>query len=520
MRRGIIFESIEKQLDLTNHYRTAFSFFFLFSPNFSPIVPSAGQRQKKSIPMAIPKWKKADMEKGKTGELRQPEPRKPITSIPSTSRATVAQKSDILPTEPDKLVFKVPQRISQTPTQVRDPRLTRSVVQGNNIIRVVQNNVDVPAAVPNQQSQPQIVRRPVLCDVSESQRKSVKDRLGTRQNFINFNNSAATAPTQIIVPDIQSETSFVIPKSVPPLSTTLNNITASSSSSSMVDRLNKPIDSIPVQRQVPKESQPNVAAQMAGPQNAPPQPIPAFALNPVRKKEVKLTVPSFASGPQQYEPVFTYLFKKTCRYNMIDACKNEHECSLSHRLPDHDFFRKSLDKMFQKSVIDLYDNYMRRNIKLFRFYFMDFCTYFGRNNLTDKLLQMVHDCNERKVTFHYSDIIEGLILTGKSFTLALFDLIGAIQYRTKLISKEIVKLILSPRNESINSFVSALKSIAQQDNFSFSVEWMNRLLLIWHEKNVHELNETIWHLICKDQSLVAKLDSELVTKFMDAHGRS
>lgn len=462
--------------------------------------------------MAIPKWKKADMDKGKTNEAKKPEPRKLITSIPSTSKVTVTQKTVNLAAKQDKSIFKVHQQTPQT--QIRDPRLTRSFSQSNNIIRVVQNNVESTTAAPNQQCQPQIGRRTVLCDVNENQRKPVKDRLGTRPNITNFNNSAATEPSLIIVPDIQSETSFVIPKSVPTLNATSSN-TAASSSSSMSDRIHQ-LD----QRQMPKESQPNVAAQMASPKNAPQQQIPAFALNPVRKNEVKLKVPSFASGPQQYEPVFTYLFKKTCRYNMIEACKNEHECVLSHRLPDHDFFRKSLDKMFQKSVIDLYDNYMRRNLKLFQFYFLDFCNYFGRNNLTDKLLQMVQDCNERKVTFHYSDIIEGLILTGKSFTHALADLIGAIRYRNKLISKEIVKLILSPRNENINSFVSTLKSIAEQNNFSFSVEWMNRLLLIWHEKNVHELNETIWHLVCKDPSFVSKLDSELITKFMDSHGSS
>lgn len=204
---------------------------------------------------------------------------------------------------------------------------------------------------------------------------------------------------------------------------------------------------------------------------------------------------------------------------MSDTCQNPNECQLEHRLPDHDYFRTSLDKMFQSSVIDLYENYMCRNDKLFNFYIEDFCKYFGKNNLTDTLKQMVEDCNERHVAFHFTAIVEGLMLTGQSFTKALAEVISSVHYRSVKTSEAIVKLILKKENENIRPFISTLDSIARQNKFKFKVEWMNRLLQIYNEKNVHELNETIWHIVNAEKDMVVKFDADQITKFMDTFAR-
>lgn len=475
---------------------------------------------KKPVKMKIPEWKKNDIEKGKTVD-----PNKIITlkkTISFTRNRIIAAdaKPETSSTEKDKVVFKVPQ--TKIPSiQNRDPRLTRNTIQGNQIVREVQN--DVVPLIEQANKPPQSALKSHLLNNKNGQRISVKERLGNRPNI---SSNVSLAPPQILLDNIQSETSFVIPKS-----TTASNPIVSTTSTSAIHGLNKPNNLNHEQKHITDANQPKIGQQFSKPSTIPTQPLPAFALNPVKKPVVQLKLPSFATGEQQYEPAFTYLFKKTCRYHMIKSCKKEHECPLEHQLPNRNFFCQSINKMSQKSVIDLYNNYMRRNQTLFEFYFPEFCNYFGENKLTDQLIQMVEDCNERKVCFYFLMIIEGLILTGKTFTQALAALITAIKYRNSRTSKEIIKLILNPRNETIEPFVETLHSVAEQDNFNFSVEWMNRLLVMWHEQDIRDLNRTIWDpkiwrvfnrtivkLIGKDESLLSKLDSDLLTKFVDSNG--
>lgn len=192
---------------------------------------------------------------------------------------------------------------------------------------------------------------------------------------------------------------------------------------------------------------------------------------------------------------------------------------MEHILPDHKWFRKSLDKMFQKNVIDLYDNYMRRNQKLFDFYFDVFCDFFADNKLCDKLTQMVNDCNERKVQFHFARIVDGLIKTGHTYVKALGILITSISTRKIGSSRELVKLILSPRNDNVRAFVSVLESIANTEHFKFRPEWINTLLLLHNEKNLVELAK----LICKivsEKNIVTSVNEELLTKFNELYSKS
>lgn len=470
--------------------------------------------------MSIPSWKKVEMEKGKKSEpekvelqkpsepqkieLKKPELRRTISLSIGNTTAINKPMANNKSAVPDKVVFKVP----------RDPRLTRSVTHSGSIIRVVQNDVlettETSVSAPVQIA-PQVALPSILVDTNTASRIPVKERLGVRSNANYSNPTLAARPT--LFSNESNPTPFVIPKNQP---------SKALDSTFLANRINQPISSNVDPRKAPApilaKELPNVAQQSAPTPSTTPL-MPAFALNPVRKKVVLLTLPSFASGPQQYEPVFTYLFKKTCRRFMSDTCQNPNECQLEHRLPDHDYFRTSLDKMFQSSVIDLYENYMCRNDKLFNFYIEDFCKYFGKNNLTDTLKQMVEDCNERHVAFHFTAIVEGLMSTGQSFTKALAEVISSVHYRSVKTSEAIVKLILKKENENIRPFISTLDSIARQNKFKFKVEWMNRLLQIYNEKNVHELNETIWHIVNAEKDMVVKFDADQITKFMDTFAR-
>lgn len=459
--------------------------------------------------MSIPKWKQIDIEKGKSTEPKAVEPQKSgsenmnrstmlnrvlITAATSTTapamrpKATAMAKTAAATLRKPGTVFKIPLQAQSN----RDPRLVKTITNTNCVApntaqAAQQSNENAPSAT---------------ADTNE--RKSVKERLGTKFQ------------TQALFSNIKNTTSFVIQSNM--------RLTAEQSSS-VASRVDQPIPSIPmsmiktssetVNRPNAMQSQPQ-PMPMAMPVMYPPP--PAFARK--RKAETELILPSFATGPQKYEPVFTYLFKTTCRHFMRSdkRCANP-DCQLEHRMPDHSLFRIEIDKMFQTSVIDLYENYMCRNQKLFDFYFDDFCYYFGKNKLMDKLKQVAEDCTDRNSPFHFNSIIDGLMLTGMSFTKAVATLIPFIQCRSMATSKEVLKLILSPRIANIDPFVQVIESIRLNTRFKFNIEWINRLLSIHSQKkNVNvDLNNTIFELIngVSLEKSARALNQELMTKFID-----
>lgn len=479
--------------------------------------------------MSIPNWKKAEMEKEKKAEpkklnentienrtqMEKTVSEKITSAAPPTTMALLTKTAGITtirtkigppaatasvtaPHQPnDRVVYKIPRKLL-------DPRLRR----GDN---AHQSNAEIlqVAQLPQMQNQ-----NSGFPNANFGQPKSVKDRLGYRihgnNNSNNNKSNFGQGSSQRLFPVDSNNSSFVIPNAPKPMAKPTfleNRINKTATTAQPMAHANS--GSIGSDNQLlPNVFQPPI--------------LPPLTQNPRRmQQEIKLALPSFASGPKRFEPVFTYLFKRTCRFYMIDACQNPNECLLEHRLPDHDFFSKSLDKMFQASVIDLYDEYMRRNQKLFDYYFVVFCKYFGKNNLVDKLKQMVDDCTERRVPFHFTNIVEGLKLTGRTFERALGEVITSVQCRNVKTSKEIVKLILSPNVDNIRPFISILDSIARQDNLKFSSEWTNRLLIIHHEKQVTELEHTIWHLVSRAAELnqFAVLDQELANNFVQDYGR-
>lgn len=477
--------------------------------------------------MALPSWKQSNIEKDKKSEQKRPElnnfeRKKPelkktvfiSKAVASTSNGIVATTSSVNNRLADgsKVVFKIPKQPSATVTSVtipnatvsktpsRDPRLSKGTPQNNAAQPVI--NVSSPAV--NQILTPNAMANDGKSQAPASvQRISIKERLGSRirlnqpQNRLNIQNVASV--------------------------TIRNGPLNAATSTFLANRINQPIPGI----QIPSSSM-QVAPQPPSPQqqaNTPlnllsPHEVAALDLNVNRRNVFTLSLPSFATGTQRYEPAFTYLFSKTCHYFMMDSCQNANECQREHRLPDHDFFRQSLDKMTQTNVIDLYENYMCRNIKIFKFYFEDLCTYFGKNGLKKWLKQMVEDCVERKVQNHIPQIVDGLMLTGQSFTKSLAEMIASVSCRKMRTSKEIIELILSPRNENIRPFIGVIDSIGRQDNFAFSLKWIQRLLIIHREMKVPELSDIIWHLINVNQKTISRLDPDLLTNFMDSYGLS
>lgn len=486
---------------------------------------SAPRKEQKKV-MAIPRWKQTTIDKSK-----------PIPKLASTSKPTPIQAPsnhlvddnasvnkemnntttapfESRPNASENNVFKLPQppivRKNFTQTANRDPRMTRSVFQGNGLQMTIQNNnvERLPTQPPNT--------------------SNIKSRLGWNNHHNNRAN--ATGPTVQLkaLPPMKSKSNVTArPANIDTfkpndtqsaiIAPTVSVLASASSVATETDT--KTETASEPTSQLPKSPQPNL------PQNVTPEPfksaafaLPSFAML-TAKAGPQLTYPSFAIGPQQFEPPFSYLFKRMCRSHMHNACENQNECGFEHVLPDHKLVRKSLDKMYQKSVIDLYDNYMRRNQKLFEFYFDVFCDFFADHNLCDKLKQMVDDCNERRSQFHFGRIVDGFIKTGQSYVMALGTVITSVTKRQIGSSREIIQLILNPRNDNIRAFIGILDSIVHSEQVKFRGEWVNTLLLIHNEKNVLELGKTICKLV-SDKHIVANVNSEFLTKFYELYSKS
>lgn len=488
---------------------------------------SSASRKEEKKEMAIPRWKQATIDKSKpipklastTSKLTPIQaPSNHLADDDASVNKEINNKSTTSfgsrPNESENNVFKKPlQPIVKknfTQTANRDPRIARTVFQGNGLQMTIQNNnvERLPTQPPNT--------------------SNIKSRLGWNNNNNNNNRANAAGPTveRKALPPMKSKSNVTARPAnmdtfkpndtqsviiAPPVS-----VLASASVSSAATETKTASEPT---SELPKSPQPNV------PQNVAPEPfktaaftLPSFAML-TAKAGPQLTYPSFAIGPQQFEPPFSYLFKRVCRSHMHNACENQNECGFEHVLPDHKLVRKSLDKMYQKSVNDLYDNYMRRNQKLFDFYFDVFCDFFADHNLCDKLKQMVDDCNERRAQFHFGRIVDGFIKTGQTYVMALGTLITSVTKRQIGSSREIIQLILNPRNDNIRAFVGILDSIVHSEQVKFRPEWVKSLLLIHNEKNVLELGKTICKLV-SDKHIVANVDPEFLTKFYELYSKS
>lgn len=292
---------------------------------------------------------------------------------------------------------------------------------------------------------------------------------------------------------------------------------------------------------VPSSSSSAATSQMDQPQPQPQpqsQPLvqptaPAFVWK--NRAASELIMPSFALGPQKYEPVFTYLFKTTCRVFMQrkeqQPSGNQHcgnpDCRLEHRFPDHSYFRSKIEKMFRNSVIDLYENYMRRNEQLFDCYFEDFCHYFGTHGLLDNLMQMAEDCVAReRQQSGFENIVDGLTLSGMPFAKAVTLLLKSMKSRseatkattiTEATLTKFMDMILDPRIGDINRFARVIEGIRKRYFSIFTIARIHSLLII-HSRmtNVRvALNDTIAKIIAATPSSYL-LDQGLYKKFTDA----
>lgn len=117
-------------------------------------------------------------------------------------------------------------------------------------------------------------------------------------------------------------------------------------------------------------------------------------------------------------------------------------------------------------------------------------------------------------------IIEGFMKNGKPFSKGLKDVVESITNRSIKTSKEVIKLILHARNDSIRPFIDILDSMSKQENFKFSAEWVNRMMFIYSEMKVKGLSEVIWRIINANSLNLQMYDAELVTKFMEDYGKT
>lgn len=444
--------------------------------------------------ITIPRWKQTEI------EMDKPAPKAPNNSLLNGSITTndttqaVPPPMHGQPHATSKMTFKIPRRpcipntttnnITETPSVSianRDPRVSRGSGQNAIVPPATVQNIETPRA----SVQPENIN---------ARRISVKDRLGLRGQT-NSRKSIDQNP-EIIRSNNATASAFTLTSIEQPIA-------------ALIGIQNQQPKPLPKQTQLPKI--PNV--NQSGRRAHSPE-LPSFVRNgPLARKKLDLKMPSFASKSGS-EHAFSLIFKNTCRFYMHNAC-HTNDCQQEHRLPNHDIFGRSLNNVPQKEVITLYDEFICRNSFLFEFYFADFCNYFGTNSLIEQLKKMVENCNERKLQYNFSKIVDGLMLTGKSYTKALIDVIQAVHCRKIATSKEIIKLILHPRNDNIHPFIDVIDSIAKQATFKFTRECVNRLLAFYVQKNIIELEQIIWTILNSNRNDLVMFDNELLTIFMN-----
>lgn len=232
--------------------------------------------------MAIPRWKKAEMEKGKSTDPKAIEQKKSDpkptaanrVTAPSTVAAAAAPAAKVSIAKPataqkpelaaaSKAMSKIPLLTAQSASAVRDPRLMKNAANAS-------SNADASNA-----AQTSIQGAP-LTSANAGERKSVKERLGTR------------LVGQGLFSNLKNTTSFVIQSSTQKMTP--------AQSSEMANRVNQPIPllSIPI---VTEPSAENFIEPIAQPllQTIP----PAFARKSQRQADTQLIIPSFATGAQK-----------------------------------------------------------------------------------------------------------------------------------------------------------------------------------------------------------------------------
>lgn len=226
-----------------------------------------------------------------------------------------------------------------------------------------------------------------------------------------------------------------------------------------------------------------------------------------------LVLPTFFQGPEQYRPVFDYLFKKVCRSFINDDCLvNPNQCKFNHRLPDIETFGNLIDKLLIDDIVETYNEFMLRIPKLFDTYFHFLASYFAKKQRRDILKRMIIDCDARFKQHFFSHIVKCFMEMGDSYSKALAELIQTIKNRTTKTSHEIVKLILDGRNKNIKPFFKVLNRISEQKVYKFSVDHANRLLRLFDSTKNMELAGAIFN-ITANTDLAKLLDQEYLKKF-------
>lgn len=459
--------------------------------------------------MEMPRWKRLEVEKEKQPQspVQQKQQQQPTQQLQSQFRqnrhvniskgvtvticgaSAKASQPPPLPVsrpmnEPvgQQLLFNNPERLTITksnnttiPESVnRDPRMAKTVAQN-----VAGPAISAPSTEKNAD--------PLQKSGNNPPRLSVKDRLGNRVGGKPFTHQ---------------KTGFII-----------NNNTAGPMNGAAPKAIEKRATgafSNLSRNQTGTASQINV--------QQPHPDLPTFVRKELEQKSLcTFQMPSFATTSQRYDRIFHRIFERTCHLYMHDACAQPHECQLNHQLPDHDYFLSCINKMEKDRVIDLYDEFMCRCKKLFDFYFIDFCDYFGQRGLTGNLKKMVDDCKMHKTPFFFKAVVDGFMKMGKTFSNALTEVIHVVGFGTPRTSKEIIQLILNPRNDNIKPFVAVLDAMSRQENFKFTTEWITRILAIHLDKDVMELNSIIWRLIDLNRigNDLEKIDQTLMTRFFD-----
>lgn len=228
-----------------------------------------------------------------------------------------------------------------------------------------------------------------------------------------------------------------------------------------------------------------------------------------------LVLPDFFQNPEQYRPVFGFLFKNVCRPFMSYNCSlNPNQCKFDHRLPDVEWFIYSIEKMLVDDIVETYKIFMLRIPKLFDTYFQVLATYFAKKQRRDVLKQMIIDSDTRFKQHFFPHIVKCFMEMGNSYSKALAELIQTIKNRTTKTSHEIVKMILDGRNTNIKPFFKVLHRISEQKAYKFSIDHTNRLLRLFDSTKNGELAMAIFK-ITEDLNLAKLVDQEYLKKFAD-----
>lgn len=190
-------------------------------------------------------------------------------------------------------------------------------------------------------------------------------------------------------------------------------------------------------------------------------------------KNVSLNQSCISGGSSQNILIhdISKMFGSICFKFLADLCF-ETNCKFNHTLISGDIISISVSVLGNTALNSVY-RFVWRNHKLFTFYFPIFCQEYGRRNMRQKLLTMVHDCElQPKCTSFFKHIYISLTGCGFSKVNACRNLLNRVRDRSDLAIDVLVEIIIE---SDAKMFISAIEQFSIIKGYKYSMKTINEL---------------------------------------------